>query len=52
MLLLVKDSLLKKEVRVGTCPDATASSFVPKVRVEAFAHFDTVAANHHSSMWK
>jgi hypothetical protein len=32
------------------CRDATASSFVAKVRGEVFAHFHAVAVKHHSSM--
>jgi hypothetical protein len=31
--------------------DATATSFVAKVRGEVFAHFHAVAIKRHSSMW-
>jgi hypothetical protein len=33
------------------CRDATASSFVTKVRGEVFAHFHAVAIKRHSSVW-
>jgi hypothetical protein len=33
------------------CCDATANSFVAKVRGKVFAHFQAVAVKHHSSMW-
>jgi hypothetical protein len=45
ILFLVKNSLMRKEMR-----DATASSFVAKVRGEVFGHFHVVAVKHHSSM--
>jgi hypothetical protein len=32
------------------CHDATASSFVAKVRGKVFAHFFAVAVKHHSSI--
>jgi hypothetical protein len=31
--------------------DATAISFVGKVRGEVFSHFHAAAVKHHSSMW-
>jgi hypothetical protein len=49
MLLLVKNSLVKKELSDGDCHDATASSFVAKVRGEVFTHFHAVAVKRHSS---
>jgi hypothetical protein len=33
------------------CCDATASSFVAKVRGKVFTHFQAVTIRHHSSMW-
>jgi hypothetical protein len=50
MLLLVKNILVKKEVWDLCCLDATASSFVARVRGEVFAHFHAVAVKRHSSM--
>jgi hypothetical protein len=50
MLLLAKKSLVKGKYETVRCRDATASSFVTKVRREVFTHFHTIAMNHHSSM--
>jgi hypothetical protein len=33
------------------CHDATASSFVTKVRDKVFSHFHALSVKHHSSMW-
>jgi hypothetical protein len=49
MLFLVENSLVKKS-KMACCRDATASSFVAKVRGEVFAHFHVVAVKRHSSM--
>jgi hypothetical protein len=46
-LFLVKNSLVKEIVH---CYDATASSFVTKVRGEVFTHVHAVAVKRHSSM--
>jgi hypothetical protein len=45
-----KKSLVKKTCEVVRCRDATASSFVAKVRGEVFAHFHVFAIERHSSM--
>jgi hypothetical protein len=51
VLIFVKNSLVKRKYEPAYCHDATASSFVTKVRDEVFAHFHTVAVKHNSSMW-
>jgi hypothetical protein len=42
MLFLVKNSMVKKEVRDNALSDATANYFVAEVRCEVFAHYRTV----------
>jgi hypothetical protein len=42
----------KRKHETVRCRDATASSFVAKVRGEVFAHFQAVAVKPHSSMRK
>jgi hypothetical protein len=50
MLFLVKKSLAKRQCEMVRWRDATASSFVAKVRGEVFAHFQAAAVGCHSSM--
>jgi hypothetical protein len=50
MLFLVKNSLVKKEVRDGVLSDTTASFLVAKIRTEVFTHFHIVTLKCHSSM--
>jgi hypothetical protein len=52
MLFLVTNSVVKKKCETVRCLDATASSFVSKVRGEdfAFAHFQAVAVKRQSSI--
>jgi hypothetical protein len=42
--------LWKRKCETVCCCDATASSFIAKVRGKVFAHFHTVAIKHHSSL--
>jgi hypothetical protein len=50
MLALVKNFLVEKKCGTVCCCDATASSFVSKVRGKVFTHFHTVAIKRHNSM--
>jgi hypothetical protein len=43
--------LWKRKCETVRCCDATASSFVTKVRGEVFAHFHTPAVKSYNSMW-
>jgi hypothetical protein len=47
LFFFVKNSLVEKHVGVHCC-DATASSFVAKVRGEIFAHFCAAAVKHQN----
>jgi hypothetical protein len=40
----------KRKREMVHCHDATAISFVARVRLKAFAHFHAVIAKDHSSM--
>jgi hypothetical protein len=42
----------KKKWETVCCRDVTASSFVAKIMIEVFAHFQAVAVKSHSSMRK
>jgi hypothetical protein len=50
MLFLVKNSLVKKKYETVCCHDATASSFVAKVRGEVFSHFHADAIKGHNNV--
>jgi hypothetical protein len=50
MLLLLKNSQVKKGSEMVHCYDAAASSFVAKVRCDVFAHFKAVTVEHYSSL--
>jgi hypothetical protein len=50
MLFLAKIVWSKRKCETMSCHDATAGSFVAKVRGEVFAHFQPIAVERHSSM--
>jgi hypothetical protein len=50
MLVLIKNSLVKKEVAKVCCRDAGASSCVAKIRGKVFAYFHAVVVKSHSNM--
>jgi hypothetical protein len=50
VVFLKKNPWLKRKCETVRCRDATASSFVAKVRGEVFAHFHAVAVKRHNSM--
>jgi hypothetical protein len=50
MLFMLKIRRWKRKCETLRCRDATASSFVVKVRDKVFTHFHAVAVKRHSSM--